>query len=293
VEGSETVATEAPWHERMRAEVVRLGAEARAAKEVARALSPLTREAAFRDLKKLGTTAAKVAARLGDSVPPRAASMLQELEAWIREAPETARREVARALKARCDAEGIAMVVVSRDEPVKLRLPPLSVDLDFRTGRATIGFALQTIATCPATAPAVLDARREILRTWDEGFDAAQFHERCRRAWRACRAADERAEERVEILRFLPYLAVQMQSERFAVDPSPKTFRGYGRARFAYDVAKLRREKRLEQNGWRLNLGVATGGTAQEKKRVVYFEDGNGEGEYKLTVYFTRVETAS
>jgi hypothetical protein len=39
-----------------------------------------------------------------------------------------------------------------------------------------------------------------------------------------------------------------------------------------------------------MSLGVATGSTAAQKKRVVYFEDEEGHGEYKLTVYFTKDE---
>jgi hypothetical protein len=39
-----------------------------------------------------------------------------------------------------------------------------------------------------------------------------------------------------------------------------------------------------------MNLGVATGSTASQKKRVLYFEDEDGSGEYKLTLFFTRVE---
>ena len=96
----------------------------------------------------------------------------------------------------------------------------------------------------------------------------------------------------MEILDFLPYLALQMQPPAFQVDPSVRNFKGYSRVQFAWDVLRLRREGTFVQDGWRFNLGVATGTTAQQKKRVIWFEDEHGDGEFKLTVFFTRMENA-
>ena len=39
-----------------------------------------------------------------------------------------------------------------------------------------------------------------------------------------------------------------------------------------------------------MNFGVATGSSASRKDRVVYLEDEHGDGEYKLTVFFTPAE---
>jgi hypothetical protein len=123
------------------------------------------------------------------------------------------------------------------------------------------------------------------------GLDPAEFFDRCLAAWKAARVATG-APERVEILTFLPYLALSMQKARFQVEPTKANFTDYTRAQFAFDVLRLRRSKTgIVRNGWRLNLGVATGTSASEKKRVVYFEDEDGNGEYKLTVFFTKEET--
>ncbi len=59
------------------------------------------------------------------------------------------------------------------------------------------------------------------------------------------------------------------------------------RTEFAYDVLRLRKAGKLSHEGRRMNLGVATGSSASQKKRVIYFEDEFGSGEYKLTVFFT------
>jgi hypothetical protein len=100
------------------------------------------------------------------------------------------------------------------------------------------------------------------------------------------------AGERVEITDFLPYLALQLQSAAFRVEPSANNYRGYSRARFAFDLMRLRDELGLSRDGWRLNLGVATGTTATKKNRALFCEDAFGDGEFKLTVFFTRAEGA-
>ena len=81
--------------------------------------------------------------------------------------------------------------------------------------------------------------------------------------------------------------ATRKQSKKFQEEPVASNFRGYSRAQFAYDVLRLRKAGALTQAGKRINFGVATGTTATKKNRVLYMEDGEGKGEYKLTVYFT------
>jgi hypothetical protein len=52
------------------------------------------------------------------------------------------------------------------------------------------------------------------------------------------------------------------------------------RAQFAWDVARLRRERSLVFAGRRVDLGVATGHAAQHRSRVVWIEDDAGSGTY-------------
>lgn len=54
----------------------------------------------------------------------------------------------------------------------------------------------------------------------------------------------------------------------------------YTRAQFAWDVARLRRERRLAIDGRRLDLGVATGHDAAHRSRVVWIENDGGGGSY-------------
>ncbi|TMQ13123.1 MAG: hypothetical protein E6J90_11965 [Deltaproteobacteria bacterium] len=52
------------------------------------------------------------------------------------------------------------------------------------------------------------------------------------------------------------------------------------RAQFAWDVARLRRERRLVVGGRRIDLGVAAGHAAERRSRVVWIENDGGGGSY-------------
>ena len=55
---------------------------------------------------------------------------------------------------------------------------------------------------------------------------------------------------------------------------------GGTRAQFAWDVARLRRERRLAVDGRRIDLGVATGHAAGQRSRAVWIENDGGGGSY-------------
>jgi hypothetical protein len=55
---------------------------------------------------------------------------------------------------------------------------------------------------------------------------------------------------------------------------------GYTRAQFAWDVARLRRERRLVVGGRRIDLGVAAGHSTGRRSRVVWIENDGGGGSY-------------
>ena len=270
----------------------RLRSESNQLAAAATALGPLARAATYDDLKKLRTTVEKVEEKLPAEVRQEAglADLLGRLQVWVDEAGERLRRRLGRELRAACASAGLEFRVVSRESPLELRIPPFAVVLDFEKGQAVLKFARLEVMRTAAEAEAILAAHTRARRELDTGFDPEQFFARCHRAWRAARAAKGEGGERIEILDCLPYLAVEMQGPRFRVEPTSENFKGYDRVRFAWDVLRLRRARMLTQGGLRMNLGVATGSTASQKKRVLYFEDEDGNGEYKLTLFFTRVE---
>ena len=52
------------------------------------------------------------------------------------------------------------------------------------------------------------------------------------------------------------------------------------RAQFAWDFARLRRERRLVVDGRRVDLGIATGHATARRSRVVWLEDDGGGAYY-------------
>ncbi|MCK6504647.1 hypothetical protein L6R53_14785 [Myxococcota bacterium] len=86
----------------------------------------------------------------------------------------------------------------------------------------------------------------------------------------------------------LPQLALELQDDRFRREPSAAHFRPYSRARLCWDLWRLRRDRCLAVDGWRLSLGPATGSSTRDKKRVFWLEDDQGRGQYYLTLRFVR-----
>ncbi|MEZ5976467.1 MAG: hypothetical protein R3E96_16985 [Planctomycetota bacterium] len=200
------------------------------------------------------------------------------------------RKQLGQDLKTACSTAGLPLKVISREDPVELRIPPLAVRLDLESGRAEILFARQVLDQCPADVTEILACRARALAGLEGEFDAAAFFERCWNAYRAGLAATGgKLGDRLELLDFMAQMALQMQGRKFQIDPARENYRGYTRGQFAFDVNRLRLARGLQQGGKRINFGVATGTAATKKDRVIYMEDENGQGEYKLNVFFSEV----
>lgn len=306
---SETTASVPPSDERSAAEDGRRGrtldqivpearaelkSEIEARRRLDSALGPLTKESVYLDLAKLEAKIRDVREKVeeidDDETRGRGMELLDALEGERAARLAELRERLASDLKAACDDRGLAIKVLSKEEPIRLRIPPFAVEIERDKGRATIAFAEETLAECSADAHSILKAHREAVAALGEPFDGAAFFEAALRAWKAAVATGEGgATQRVEMSAYLPHLVLQMQSPAFRAKPSAAAFVEYGRAHFAYDVMRARRQRLLVHDGWRLNLGVATGTTASQKNKVIWFEDEHGNGEYKLTVFFTRI----
>ena len=56
----------------------------------------------------------------------------------------------------------------------------------------------------------------------------------------------------------------------------------------AYQIQKLRQDGLIAHNGYRLDLGTATGGSTKNKANVLFIPMGPTEGQYYLTMCFRR-----
>lgn len=272
----------------------RLEEEKKALGRLALAIKPLANEKLWTDLVKARKKVDAQLVKLPESLRAHPAA------AWLAGLPEAlAARErrlvdaLGQDLPVACEAAGVRLRVLSREDPIVLRLVPFELRISRKKVSAELFFAGYPVSPgpFPATVSRILEERTSALTRLGDLKDPAAFFDACRGAWRATRAArGPDGPEQVEILDFLPYLALAFQGRRFAEQPLQKHFADYGRARFAWDVQRLRAHGMLARDGWRLSLGVATGRSASQKKRVLYFEDEEGRGEYKLTITFVREE---
>lgn len=278
--------------------------EAKALTKLATAVAPLARAEFFVQLEKAELTLAKVRKKVDaiEGIGHRAQALLTRVERELIRRREELRQRFAQDLRSGCQAAGLELHVIRREEPLELRIPPFAVVIDRGKGSAEIRFARLAIAKTAAEPQSILAAHNKALGEMGRGFRAEAFFDACLAAWKCARAdlgsgpLQSRAGapaggDRIEIRAFLPQLALHLQPRAFGIEPNAKNFRPYSRARFAYDLMQLRRAGMLVRHGWRLNLGVASGATASNMNRVLFVEDERGNGEFKLTVYFTRAES--
>ncbi len=207
-----------------------------------------------------------------------------EIEGWLAGEKASRRERLSTALRAGCEAEGIELLVLSK-APLELRLPPVSARIDLDTNRAELLHSQQVLETCEADGAAILAARRRVVSALEgESWNAAAFHALLYKAWSRAAPAGTWA----ELVDVLPEVVLLHQPRSFRLDPAPKRFAPYSRARFAYDLWRLRRDRALSQNGWRLSVAPATGSSTKDKKAVFWLEDDRGQGQYHLTLRFVR-----
>lgn len=233
----------------------------------------------------------------------KAQKLLNQLQAAT--APETPGPEAAVAVKSWCEQEerqrplrfgrmlreaaeaaGVSYQQLGASPPT-VRLDPFNVELDFKKGEAEISYSRLELATVPLDCDQILRERTRLLSSLESAdFDPADYLAKVFESYRRTLAAQGlKWGERVDLVELLPELAFLQQSERFRKDPVREAFKPYGKVRFAYDLARLRRARHLEHQGARLTLGTATLGSTRQKDRVMFLEEA-GQGQYYLSLAF-------
>ena len=225
----------------------------------------------------------KTAAELAGCDLGHVAELADSLAAWVEHERVTRGARLRSDLRAACETRGFPLTVLSRD-PLELYLAPVTVSIDVSKDRADVSFGRIRLSRCRADGAAIVAAREEAVRQLEgESWDPEAFFDQLRRAWSRAGRGDW-----AELVDVLPELALIKQSAAFRKDPTAKRFQPYPRVQFAYDLWRLRRDRCLGANGWRLTLGSATGGSTRDKTRVLWLEDGRGGGQYHLTLRFVR-----
>lgn len=212
---------------------------------------------------------------------PGGEDLVHALEARVRQLRATAHHQLLSGLLSRL-ANPEHMKVVS-DSPLVLYLHPLTLEVHFEQFKGTLMYAREPLATTSLDPEEILSAHTvQVEQFRGMRIDSRQF-------WNVCKLAYEMVllknglprGSRVDIVELLAPLTwlwpVQGQFKK-----------GTGMPRFllAYQIQKLRQDGMLAQQGVRLDLGSATGGSTRNKANVLYIPFGPTEGQYYLSLCF-------
>ena len=154
------------------------------------------------------------------------------------------------------------------EKPQEWRLGRLTVVI--ANQRARLRYAREPIASTRASAGEIATAwRRALARLEQRSLSPDELLPKLAEAYRVLAP---HGGERVPL--------VELRAEL-----------GYARAQFAWDLARLRRERRLVVDGRRVDFGVATGLATSRRSRVVWIEDDGGGGAFYETLRILEART--
>lgn len=192
-----------------------------------------------------------------------------------------------KALNEVAQSENMTCRLITGD-PMEFALPPFTVAVNLSRNQATLTYARLPMGEMPAKPEKIMAAIRKQLKAFEAGWSSERFFEALLEAYHTeLFRVRKPAGERVEIVRLLPGVAFLFQNARFLSEPLSGNYRSYGLFHLAWDLSALRQRGFLEQQGYRLNLGAATGSSTKNKKNVLYIEEGAGRGQYYLSLWFT------
>lgn len=211
------------------------------------------------------------------------AGLVRTLEERLRTLRATARQDLLAGLNAAASKpDQIKMI---SDSPLVLYLHPLTLEVNFEQCRTTLSYAREPMAQPPLDAAEIWKTRDDLL----EQFRAARIDSKS--FWRALKTAydivllkgGKSAGERVDIVDALVPMAWIWPNAQALRKATP-----FPRYLLAYQIQKLRQDGLIVHNGWRLDLGTATGGSTKNKANVLFIPMGPTEGQYYLTMCFRR-----
>ena len=197
------------------------------------------------------------------------------------------RIEFGRKMKETAAQQDVSCQMITTD-PMTFSLPPFTVAVNLEKNLATIQYARLAIEELSAVPGKIMDSLQKNLGRLDTGWSGEDFFDALYEAYEfQVLKTGGHSGDRVSLISLLAFVALSFQSPKFRHDPVAGQYRAYGRVRMAYELAELRRKGLLERNGRRLNLGAATGTATRNKKDVLFVEEGEGRGQYYLSIWFS------
>jgi hypothetical protein len=264
----------------------------RSATDAQKAAQRVPREATLATLSGLEQAAAQLraaAANPGDLPEPLAAEALAlaaDLDTAAADVRDRGPRQFWLDLQAKCAQTGRGLTRIG-DQPLRFRIGWLSFECDFERGDAQVLLGLEPIRTIRLSLDtidlelAAFDRERSALPDGHACFDAIA------RAYRmTCVVAGVETGARVDLVDLLPHLAVLRSDPKKVRRQGVRALDDLPRYQLATMLARVRGERRLEQDGLRLELGSATGNSTKNKTGVLFVPTSERDGQYYLTIRF-------
>lgn len=206
----------------------------------------------------------------------------------IEEAAEVRQRELLTEIRDEAASREISVEKLG-DRPPTLALGTFRVEVE-ASSHIRLKVGLEPIVDVEPVSETVFETCEDILASWEERTpDAPELFERIRRAYlMACSLTGKSPEDRVDIVDLLAPLALLESGDDALRKRGIDTTREYPRHLLARQLAVLNRERMLEHQNWRLDLGAATGGSTRDKRDVLYVQTAPNRGQYFLSIRFTR-----
>ncbi len=203
------------------------------------------------------------------------ASLQKALADKATELSRNIRADLVAALSTKLDTQ----VKVLSEKPLEIDISPLTVLVDFERDRATLCYAREPIEAVTLDAAAIVAMRTQIAEHIKATrLESAVFTDILYKAYRITLVMQERKiGDRIDLVHLIPALSMLL--------PQPKNA-SYPRYMLAYQLQRMRRDSSLSIHGQRLLLGTATGGSARQKKNVLYIPHGGNDGQYYLSICF-------
>jgi hypothetical protein len=222
-------------------------------------------------------------------------ALLSDLQAHIDEQARQARQHLLTRLRDAAVADNISFEKLS-DNPTTLALQPFTVEIDWDNGRATLFYAREPIDdSLPLDAGAIMQQRAQSMKAIQAAaIPSERFFSLLKTSWQVTLTARGQAEDdRVDLVDLLGPLSLLCTPPDSWRNLKDRDLKPYPRYLFVYQLFRMRRDRALERDGWRLDLGAATGGSTRKKQNVLYIPTSPGDGQYYLTVRFIPASSAA
>ncbi len=156
-----------------------------------------------------------------------------------------------------------------------------TIKIDFQTGKGTISFGPETLKTGIKLKPEELALSIEQIdnELKQDVLEQEELLKKIYEAWERTNCRDRPSGLSLPIIEVLGQLVFLIQPKKFFIDPIKRHFIEYSRAKFGYDLYRLKETNTTKINGKELSLITATFDATSKKEGYIWVpinEKGDG-----------------